>query len=72
VPTSAVALSDFDSNVAYAGTDVGVFRTTDAGVTWMAFQDGLPRSPVVELRFNRRFNRLYAATMGRGVFIRDV
>jgi hypothetical protein len=42
------------------------------GVTWMAFQDGLPRSPVVELRFNRRFNRLYAGTMGRGVFIRDV
>lgn len=72
VPTSAVALSDFNANVAWAGTDVGVFRTTDAGVTWMAFQDGLPRSPIVELRFNRRFNRLYAGTMGRGVFIRDV
>ena len=72
VPTSAVALSDFHANMAWAGTDVGVFRTTDAGVTWMAFQDGLPRSPVVELRFNRRFNRLYAGTMGRGVFIRDV
>jgi photosystem II stability/assembly factor-like uncharacterized protein len=72
VPTSAAALIDFDPLVAYAGTDVGVFRTTDGGVTWTAFQDGLPRSPVVELRFNRRFNRLYAATMGRGVYIRDV
>lgn len=72
VPTSAVALADFDRNVAYAGTDVGVFRTTDGGVTWTAFQDGLPRSPVVELRFNRRFNRLFAGTMGRGVYIRDV
>jgi len=72
VPTSAAALVDFDSLVAYAGTDVGVFRTTDGGVTWTAFQDGLPRSPVVELRFNHRFNRLYAATMGRGVYIRDV
>jgi photosystem II stability/assembly factor-like uncharacterized protein len=72
VPTSAIALDDDDFNVAYVGTDVGVFRTTDGGMTWTAFQDGLPRSPVVELRLNRKFNRLFAATMGRGVFVRDV
>lgn len=72
VPTSAIALSDFDATVAYVGTDVGVFRTTDGGVTWGAFQDGLPRCPVVELKWNRRFNRLFAGTMGRGVFARDV
>lgn len=72
VPTSAVALADFDAEVAYAGTDVGVFRTVDGGETWTAFQDGLPRSPVTELKFNRRHNRLFAATMGRGVYVRDV
>ncbi len=72
VPTSAVAISDVDGEIAYAGTDVGVFRTTDGGVTWTAFQDGLPRSPVVELRYNRRYDRLFAATMGRGVYVRDV
>jgi photosystem II stability/assembly factor-like uncharacterized protein len=72
VPTSAAALVDFDPLVAFAGTDVGAFRTTDGGATWTAFQDGLPRSPVVELRFNRPFKRLFAATMGRGVWIRDV
>ena len=72
VPTSAAALDDADPEVAYAGTDVGVFRTTDGGDTWGAFQDGLPRCPIVELRFNRRFRRLFAGTMGRGMFIRDV
>jgi hypothetical protein len=72
VPTSAVALSDFDPEVAYVGNDVGVFRTVDGGETWTAFQDGLPRSPVTELKFNRRHNRLFAATMGRGVHARDV
>ena len=72
VPTSAVALSDVDSEIAYAGTDVGVFRTTNGGITWTAFQDGLPRSPVVELLFHRNYNRLFAGTMGRGVFVRDV
>jgi photosystem II stability/assembly factor-like uncharacterized protein len=72
IPTSAVAISDFDSEVAYVGTDVGVFRTTDGGESWTAFQDGLPRSPVVELKFNRRHDRLFAGTMGRGVYVRDV
>jgi hypothetical protein len=72
VPTSAAAISDVDADVAYAGTDVGVFRTTDGGVTWTAFQDGLPRSPVVELLYNRPADRLFAATMGRGVYVRDV
>jgi hypothetical protein len=72
VPTSAAALDDADPEVAYAGTDVGVFRTSDGGDTWWPYQDGLPRSPVVELRFNRKFRRLFAGTMGRGVHIRDV
>jgi hypothetical protein len=72
VPTCAAALDDMDPEVAYVGTDVGVFRTADGGDTWTAFQDGLPRSPVVELRFNRRFRRLFVGTMGRGVFVRDV
>lgn len=72
VPTSAVAISDIHSEQAYIGTDVGVFRTVDGGTTWTAFQDGLPRVPVVELKFNRPFNRLVAGTMGRGIFTRNL
>jgi hypothetical protein len=72
VPTSAVAISDIDPEMAYAGTDVGVFLTIDGGATWTTLQDGLPRSPVTELLINRRFQRLYAATMGRGIFVRDI
>ena len=72
VPTSAAALDNMDPEVAYAGTDVGVFRTSDGGDTWASFQNGLPRSPIVELRFNRKFRRLFAGTMGRGIYIHDV
>ena len=72
IPTSAIAIADFDPEVAYVGTDVGVFWTTDGGESWTAFQDGLPRSPVVELKFNRRHNCLFAGTMGRGVYVRDI
>jgi hypothetical protein len=72
VPTSAVAVSDVDSEIAYVGTDAGVFQTTDGGVRWTSFQDGLPRSPVVELRYNRQHDLLVAATMGRGIYVRNV
>lgn len=72
VPMSAIALDPFDRNVAYVGTDVGVFRTSDGGVSWLAFQEGLPRSPVTELRLNRRQRILFAATMGRGVYRRSL
>ena len=72
VPTSAVAISDINSEQAYVGTDVGVFRTVDGGTSWTAYQDGLPRVPVVELKFNRPINRLVAGTMGRGIFTREV
>lgn len=72
VPTSATAISDMDAEIAYVGTDAGAFRTTDGGLTWTAFQEGLPRSPIVELRYHRRYDRLFAATMGRGIYVRDV
>lgn len=71
VVTSAVALAE-DPSVAFVGTDVGVFRTTTNGETWDSFQDGMPRSPVMELRLNQTHQRLFAATMGRGVFSRTV
>jgi photosystem II stability/assembly factor-like uncharacterized protein len=72
VPTSAVAVDDLDPDVAWVGTDVGVFKTTDGGTTWTDFQQGLPRSPVTELRLQYGSRLLTAATMGRGVFQRTV
>jgi photosystem II stability/assembly factor-like uncharacterized protein len=37
VPASAVAVDNLDRDVAYVGTDVGFFRTSDGGTTWTAF-----------------------------------
>ncbi len=70
VPTSTVAIDNLDPDVAYVGTDVGVFRTSDGGITWTTFQDGLARSPITELRLHRNARVLFAATMGRGVYRR--
>ena len=72
MPTSAVAIDNVNASIAYVGTDVGVFRTSDGGITWTSFQEGLARSPVTELRLQYAARMLYVATMGRGVYRRRV
>jgi photosystem II stability/assembly factor-like uncharacterized protein len=72
VPTSAVVVDNLDADVAYVGTDVGVYRTSDGGTTWTSFQDGLARSPVTELRMHQSSRTLFAATMGRGLYQREL
>ena len=72
VPTSAVAIDNWNRNMIFVGTDVGVFKTTNGGITWNSYQTGLPRSPVVELKLNRAARKLVAGTMGRGIFERRI
>ena len=70
-PTSAVVVDKtllFGLEAAYVGTDVGVFRTWNGGLTWTRLHRGLPRVPVTRLRLHRSDRWLYAATMGRGAF----
>ena len=52
----------------YAGTDLGVYRTTDAGQTWHVFDHGIPHVPVTDLHLDGTRGLLYAATMGRGMY----
>lgn len=50
----------------YAGTDIGVFRSTDDGESWNMRSEGLPRARVHEFHFIGA--TLFAAT-NQGVFI---
>src|SRR5262249_32663754 len=52
----------------YIGTDVGVFRTTDAGSTWSLFSDGLPNVAVYDLKLHAPTRLLRAGTHGRGLW----
>ena len=54
----------------YVATDIGVFRTRDAGAHWEPFSDGLPRVVVSGLVLRRSNNTLYVSTMGRGAYQR--
>ncbi len=56
----------------YAATDFGVFRSTDGGSQWSAFNEGLPRTPVMDVTFEPSTRMLRAGAWGRGVFERHV
>jgi photosystem II stability/assembly factor-like uncharacterized protein len=53
---------------AYAGTWVGVYRTTDGGAHWKPFGRGLPQVRVRDFQIARDGSFLRTATYGRGVW----
>ena len=70
LPFNAIALDGTDVPTAiYAGTDLGVLRSVDAGASWSVLDDlRFPRVPVADLVLNQTAGVLAAATYGRGVF----
>jgi photosystem II stability/assembly factor-like uncharacterized protein len=52
----------------FIATDVGVFRTTNLGKTWIKVGDNLPLVPVNDIDLPAGSDTLYAATYGRGVW----
>jgi photosystem II stability/assembly factor-like uncharacterized protein len=57
--------------VLYAGTEFGLFVTTDGGGHWWPLQDNLPNVPVNEFTIQPRENDLVLGTHGRGIWILD-
>ncbi|MEM7308954.1 MAG: hypothetical protein AAF682_19885 [Planctomycetota bacterium] len=74
---NTIAPTPFHPDVVYAGTDLGVFRSTDGGASWIPFQQGLPIARCKELRFvvddsSAGAHRLILGTDGRGAWRFDV
>jgi photosystem II stability/assembly factor-like uncharacterized protein len=68
VPVNALAIDPMNSNVIFAGTDIGVFKSQDGGANWFPFGSGLPVVAVfgMEIQNANRFLRI--ATHGRGMW----
>ncbi|MBI5566620.1 MAG: hypothetical protein HY870_17090, partial [Chloroflexi bacterium] len=71
VPVNAFAVDPADSNVLFAGTDIGVYQSTNGGANWAPFNANLPRTPVFDLVFQNANRVLRAATHGRGIYEYD-
>ncbi|MEN8162582.1 MAG: glycosyl hydrolase, partial [Acidobacteriota bacterium] len=55
----------------FAGTEFGLFFTTDGGDHWNKLGGNVPTIPFRDLAIQRRENDLVGATFGRGFFILD-
>jgi photosystem II stability/assembly factor-like uncharacterized protein len=67
VSVNAFVVDRADSTHLYAGTDRGVFLSTDGGTTWNQYGTGLPDVAVFDLAISSD-GHLRAATHGRGFY----
>jgi protocatechuate 3,4-dioxygenase beta subunit len=73
VPTWAFQLDrrqagDPTQDIYYVGTDLGVYTSTDQGVSWTAPDASLPHAQATDLDLNSTFGILLAGMHGRGAF----
>ncbi|HYX53636.1 MAG TPA: MBG domain-containing protein, partial [Candidatus Limnocylindrales bacterium] len=68
VPINGFAIDPVNSNVIYAGSDIGVFISTNGGASWNPFGSGLPRVAVFDMSFQNANRILKIATHGRGAW----
>ncbi len=68
-PTRVIREDPGREGLLYAGTEFGLFVSLDDGITWEGFQQGLPVTPVTDLKVHR--GDLVVSTMGRGFWILD-
>ncbi|MEY3386720.1 MAG: hypothetical protein RIR53_1531 [Bacteroidota bacterium] len=68
VPVNSIELHPDDANIVFAGTDVGVFVTFDAGLNWMPYGKDLPRTPILDLKIDIANGYIRAGTHGRSIW----
>src|SRR5437763_1416036 len=67
ISVNAFVVDPADSTHLYAGTDRGVFNSTDGGVTWNLYGTGLPDVAVFDLAMSSD-GHVRASTHGRGLY----
>ena len=67
IPVSAFVIDPKEPATLYAGTDIGVYISTDGGVSWVPLGTGLPRVAVFDMAIANSPRNLRIATHGSGI-----
>ena len=70
VVTYCLAVNPNNTNELWAGTEIGLFISTDNGVSWSYSNNGLPAVVVREITFSG--STVVVATFGRGLYTAEV
>jgi hypothetical protein len=68
VPINGFAVDPQDSNSLYAGTDIGVYHSSDGGANWVPLGTGLPPVAAFDVKISNVQRVLRVATHGRGIW----
>jgi photosystem II stability/assembly factor-like uncharacterized protein len=72
VPVNSIVIDPTQTTHLWAGGDVGVYESTDAGATWAPYTTGMPVVSVFDMSFQAPNRILRVATHGRGMYERLV
>ena len=66
VATYCVVVMPYNPNIIWAGTEIGVFESTNNGATWILVSNGLPAVSIWDIKIVD--DQVVLATHGRGIF----
>ena len=72
IPVNAIAFDPAFPGQLWAGTDIGIYLSNDAGASWIPYSGGVPNVAVFDLKSNALTHTLLACTHGRGAFLLNV
>ncbi|MBL0211475.1 MAG: hypothetical protein IPQ13_11285 [Holophagaceae bacterium] len=68
IPIHVIQNDPLNGNTLLAGTDFGVYRSTDGGATWSRYGQGMPLMAVRDLYIAPDSSFVRAGTFGRGIW----
>jgi photosystem II stability/assembly factor-like uncharacterized protein len=72
IPHQTICVDPEAEENLYVGTDLGIFHSSDDGVIWEEYNDGMPSAMVLDLTVSKANNKLRASTFGNGVYERSL
>jgi len=72
VPHHSIVIDPVYNQNVYAGSDLGVYVTTNTGLSWNEYRNGMPYALIFDLSIVYQSRKLRATTHGNGVYERKL